>query len=181
MSFSKTTFTPGVLPAFDATEANRITQALDDLYNKVAFKVYRNAAFSVADGTQLQFDSAEYDPDGLYKTAAGATQWMFVCPRTGLWVFTAQYALQGSPGALDTYFAVRGYKNGPTGTDYEGQRHVNRGTNTLLPAATFYVPMTAGDTFEVRVTCGAAIPASPLNVGPNPMYTWFGGHQVRAT
>lgn len=151
-----------------------LSSRLDKLDQKYAFKVYRNAAFTLDDGDLIKFDTAEYDPDGLFSLAT----WKFTAPRAGLWAFTAQYCFQGSPGALDTYFAVRGWKNGTGGTFYEGPRINNRG-KPILPGATFYVAMAAGDTFQVHATLGAVVGENAINVGPT--YTWLAGHQVRAT
>lgn len=171
-------FADRALPALTGAKLNAWDQALDDLYNKSAFKVYRNAAFNVSDGTQLQFDTAEFDPDGLYKLAAGATQYKFVCPRAGLWHFEALLAIGGAPGALDTYFGIRFFKNGTGGTLYEGDRVPNRGYAIDVPGST-YAALDVGDTFEAYLTAGAAIAATAITPGAGR--TWFAGQQIRAT
>lgn len=161
------------------TDIKSLSGRLDKLDQKNGFKVYRNAPFSVTDGTQLQYDTVEYDPDNLYKLA-GPNMFQFVCPRAGLWEFTAQYLMQGSPGTLDTFYAVRFYKNGTGagGTRYDGARTPNRG-QALLPSGTVYINLAVGDTVEARCEINYNIGASPIEPGPG--FTWFAGHQVGAT
>lgn len=170
VSYVRTNWVSEVTPT-SPTNMNNIEQALDAIYNKSAFKVYRNAAFNISDGTQLQFDTAEFDPATLYKLT-GPQASLFVCQTAGLWRFSCLYAVNGAPGALDTYYAVRFYKNGLAGQLYEGERIPNRGYSLDVPGET-WASLAVGDTFEARVTVGAAIAATPLITGPGR--TWFAG------
>lgn len=185
MAFGKTTWVPNALPAVTGAQLNRLEQGIDDLYNKVAFKVYRNAAFSVSDGTQLQFDAVDYDPDGLWQTTGGVDAFSFVAPRAGLWEFTAQYIMSGSPGSLDMGYAVRFWKNyNSVGNRYyEGPRWPNRGSMGISVSSTVHIPVAAGDKIQVRTWMTVAIAAAAIQVGDqsNGMSTWLAGHQVRAT
>lgn len=138
----------------------------------VGFKAWQvTGPYNVTDGTQLTLDTKD-DPGGVYSTSTGK----FTAPYPGLYSMTAQYGIDGSPGALDTYFSVRLYKNGTGGSLYEGQRFPNRGYK-LVVSATQSVRLAAGDTLQAHVSVGAAIPSSPCLLGET--YTWMAVSYVR--
>lgn len=159
------------------TGATEAAAGSDKRLLRYGFRVYRSAAFNVADGTQLQFDAVDYDPDGMYQLS-GTNAYSVVIPAAGLWRFAAQYFVAGSPGSLDIGWWVRFWRNFSVDSYDTGPPAINRGANSPLRSqGSAYINLAAGDKVSCNVAVGAAVSATALNVGKAA--TWFSGDLVR--
>jgi hypothetical protein len=140
------------------------------VYNPYKFSVYRNAALNTGSTTfvLVPFDTKTFDTSSNVDITTNVGR--FTAPVAGFYFFCANVSVLGITDTL-----VNLYKNGTN--IYYGSRlggstaNTNVGINQL-------VQLSANDYIEVYIY-SATVRA--LDVGTNPIKTWFSGYLVSAT
>jgi hypothetical protein len=137
--------------------------------NPYKFRAYRNAAANTGnnDYAVVACDTETFDTNSNH--SAG----VYTAPVTGYYYFAGQVNI--NMGAENRTTGIAFYKNGSlvsTGNEIFG----TTGTNVALVISDF-VPLTAGDTIDMRAYCSAT---KALNVGSS-LRNYFTGYLVSQT
>jgi hypothetical protein len=153
------------------TDFREVEKQLDLLISPPVFRVYRNAALSLATNAVAVFDTVEVDTHGWFDTSTG----VFAPQRSG--VYRLSWSLRPSAAlAADVFWASVLQKNG--GTHKIGNVVQQRGTTPVSSVGTSVVQATAGvDSFRIIVSHGAGA-AVALAVGSG-VSNWFDGEFIR--
>lgn len=143
------------------------------VYNPYKFSVYRNASLSLAAGSQVVFDTKEYDTGSNYSTSTG----YFTAPIAGFYSFKT--ALNINP-ASSVIYTCDFYKNGSSTLGKRGFELTTSNTGGIGMVATADYQLAANDTIGVfmNTTYGGN---TSFNVGTNLIVTYFSGFLVSAT
>lgn len=145
----------------------------------IAFRAYLSSAITMNPNSGIQTvinmdnDSAGglgYDIGNNYNT----TTKQFTAPFTGLYQFSGQFRESGAGGTTNHFVAVRYFKNG-AGLAYACQLALNSSSITgdyFAPFSTLDIPLTVGDTMDVRYTLGTGA-IGTMQAGADSTY-WSG-------
>ena len=145
----------------------------------VAFKAYRNAAFTTLDPNanwkQIPFDAVLHDSHLAFNT----TSFRFVCPVAGTYSFNAGIDI-ASTNVLANIYAIGLYKNGAL---VEGAELSTKIVTTRFKAIGAFSPQKsiAGDYYEVFLYGAGNNSSNKLTIIEGVEVTYFGGYRLPST